>query len=954
MSGPSFIREVAPDDDGGSRRSDPKSDDGSALPNSWWGRYVAAGLGGLTETARRVVELDSKLIAEEIAHDLTPGGAWPDERVRRGIVVGAVQSGKTASMFGVAANLLDAGIDILIILAGTRVALWRQTFERLLAQLDDTTPETARRRRHERLLVPSPSVLMDGAERSTPTTYMQAAAGKFERALGDGKPAVLVIPKHQAHLLAASRFFEARVPAVIQTTGRSLHMVILDDEADDGSVLDATQDKITPQRIEMLWSSRTPGSTFHERLYATYVAYTATPQANFLQDSFNPLSPRDFCCALRVPWKDGGQPDLRLGPTYTEPRGLSAYYCGGEMYYRAMPSGPGALAFATDFPEPRPDEQPEAFAQRTRESVDALLTAGLRSYLVAGALRALGDRSRGRLSVREVRASLTLVEKDMARLPSPHCMLVHPSALQRVQAEEARRLQVLAGGLTPDASEPGSETEAPGCLDVDLIRASIEQSPEAWRACLAAFRASYEGLLGYPGGSSLDDPSETSWEEVQRVLLEEVAPYVRVKIINSDENSDDRPEFHPVATADGGLRAPEDIYTIFVSGSVMSRGITIEGLCTTVFTRPASEPVADTQMQMQRWFGYRGSYIHLCRLYCFADQLDLFRAYHRHDMAMRNEILTAGRTGEVGVYPLLLQGPRALATSKVPTRRLPLHPGPTPSVLLVESGDPGLARGNADLLADILDSCPSTELVVEGTTVGRILTVPWGLLDVAATLEGFRFERHAPDGHSELYARWSHLEDQLDLTAEERPLLRLPAAPATPPAVNVRGCPYSIAAYLRTWKAALQRRRCDGLFPSDQPDVDWALAWPRLSEPAFYVGVRHGSSGTSGWERLAKHGVRRMQRARLPGASHLLATLWGSRGIGGPYLGDQRFDYHLTKFSPPLLHGAGAPWRPAGHPGLLLFHVVASETGEPDAVTVGLCLPHGGPDHFAALPGASS
>ena len=74
----------------------------------------------------------------------------PDEdetasRERRGVVMGAVQSGKTASMLAVIAKSLDAGVDAVVVLGGTRTALWLQTWERLLGQLD-TLEEKHRRR----------------------------------------------------------------------------------------------------------------------------------------------------------------------------------------------------------------------------------------------------------------------------------------------------------------------------------------------------------------------------------------------------------------------------------------------------------------------------------------------------------------------------------------------------------------------------------------------------------------------------------------------------------------------------------------------------------------------------------------------------------------------------------------------------------------------------------------
>ena len=65
--------------------------------------------------------------------------------------MGAVQSGKTASMLAVIAKALDAGVDAVVVLAGTRTALWQQTFERLVSQLDTFDQPWTRR-----VFVPEP------------------------------------------------------------------------------------------------------------------------------------------------------------------------------------------------------------------------------------------------------------------------------------------------------------------------------------------------------------------------------------------------------------------------------------------------------------------------------------------------------------------------------------------------------------------------------------------------------------------------------------------------------------------------------------------------------------------------------------------------------------------------------------------------------------------------------
>lgn len=57
----------------------------------------------------------------------------------------------------------------------------------------------------------------------------------------------------------------------------------------------------------------------------------------------------------------------------------------------------------------------------------------------------------------------------------------------------------------------------------------------------------------------------------------------------------------------------EPFNVIVVGGDKLARGLTLEGLIVSYFTR--SSNTYDTLMQMGRWFGYRPGYLDLCRLY---------------------------------------------------------------------------------------------------------------------------------------------------------------------------------------------------------------------------------------------------------------------------------------------------------------------------------------------------
>ena len=64
----------------------------------------------------------------------------------------------------------------------------------------------------------------------------------------------------------------------------------------------------------------------------------------------------------------------------------------------------------------------------------------------------------------------------------------------------------------------------------------------------------------------------------------------------------------------------------------------IEGLAVSIFARESIIPAADTQMQMQRWFGYRGKILPLCRIFVHSNQLQLFRQYHQSDKSLKERI----------------------------------------------------------------------------------------------------------------------------------------------------------------------------------------------------------------------------------------------------------------------------------------------------------------------------
>lgn len=908
---------------------------------SWWSRYAGAlEDGGLTSTAREVIKQDSTYIVERgIFGDGHPDeGNWPIGRNRQGLVMGAVQSGKTASMLGVIALALDQKVDIIVVLAGTRLALWEQTYRRLKDQLllNDLLPS-----QKGPLLVPSSGIFdIESAEQPSSGLYAVPKA-LYRRARANGQPVIAVVMKHPSHLWAMTQVIKRVFVPTIEQHGSTAHLLVIDDEADDGSILDASREqnldpygnhnKQTPAAIVDLWADRSSLNTTRSTLlYSTYLAYTATPQSNFLQSSQNPLAPTDFVAALRTPF-DTGQLTPRT-ETFYEPAGYRAYYTGGETFYRDLAHLP-ICSLTTGIPQ-----------------LD--IANAVRAYLVAGAIKLYSSphRTAARDSVNTVWPTRADAIKNT---PRPHSMLIHTSADVDAHFTIAESLVDWAFSANP-GQRPKDEPDDPASIPVDLVEHAMDRDEGAWLKWVDTYHRNAAAVgrqFSLPLPIECPDPS--TWPALRRLILEQVVPHTRISVVNSDERADRHPDFGPVAT-DVGWRVRSPLFTIFVSGNVMSRGLTLEGLTTSVFTRPAIVPVADTRMQMQRWFGYRGSEIHLTQVFLTRQQLNDFEAFHDDDVYLRTQILREMARRESNSLPaptpIVLQGRDRRATAKIQNiGAAPLCSGAYPFITVLNDGvahDP-----NIDLVADLFRSHTSVPLTVDRRDRGLIIDQPFTLPQTADILDSLRYDRYHPATEGWNADRWAALHKTIFGTDEiSSPEFFQPPIPppGTPTYDFRRHCPYNIAAYLRLWEACTIRRT-SGLVDSTSQDRRWNMVdlnLKRAKKPRFYVGIRFGQGKQLAAGPLSSLNIRLMDRAT---SGDELEATWGTRNqadrSGDKYLGDQWFDFHHHHF-PHHVDPANPKWRPEGAPGLVLFHII--QTDHNPVVAVGLGIPIGGPDQFAA------
>lgn len=253
-------------------------------------RWPAGVLTGLDRTTDEVLDL--------LGNPAEPG-TWK----RRGLVMGNVQSGKTATYSALICKAADAGYRFVILLTGTIENLRRQTQERLDAGFVgfDSSELLKRNRRDLRVGVG----LIDGRRHSTVfTSSASDFRGTTVDALGLSldalrEPALVVIKKHLKILQNLRDWLRLRNPGAGPI---DIPMLLIDDEADNASINtnDENQDptKVNAGIRELLTLFR----------QTTYVGFTATPFANIFvnpdskEDMLgDDLFPRDFIYSLQAP-----------------------------------------------------------------------------------------------------------------------------------------------------------------------------------------------------------------------------------------------------------------------------------------------------------------------------------------------------------------------------------------------------------------------------------------------------------------------------------------------------------------------------------------------------------------------------------------------------------------------------------------------------------------------------
>ena len=222
---------------------------------------------------------------------------------RRGLIIGDVQSGKTANYTGLICKAVDAGYKVIVLLTGTIEKLRQQTQKRIDEGFVGAGSDAMMKQREDGLRIgvgnydPSirPMVLT-----STTDDFKQQNANNLNFDLRNiNGPVIFVTKKNGAVLRRLNKWLKNFNKTGSNPIDHSI--LVIDDEADNASINTKTEDSPTVinGQIRELLNMFTKSS---------YVGFTATPFANIFINPYSfhemiaeDLFPKDYIYSLNAP-----------------------------------------------------------------------------------------------------------------------------------------------------------------------------------------------------------------------------------------------------------------------------------------------------------------------------------------------------------------------------------------------------------------------------------------------------------------------------------------------------------------------------------------------------------------------------------------------------------------------------------------------------------------------------
>jgi Z1 domain len=525
-----------------------------AARSFYWSSYARQlAANGWSEDAVNQLDQNTNRIVEKLA-DPRAAAAYQS----KGLVVGYVQSGKTANFTGLIAKAVDAGYRLIIVMAGTLDVLRSQTQRRLDKELigrelleDEyrSDPDYDEFVSHGGL--PSGLAAFDIRRLTGPEDdYKSLAYGKegwkFDRKdetkpfwdpenLHPSTARIAVVKKNPKVLQKLATDLRALGRSKIGAPLDQVPVLIIDDESDQASINTAAPSP-SGEVIDRTTTNHAIVGLLNQLPRSQYVGFTATPSANALVDpTADDIFPKDFLISLPRP----------------------AGYMGVADFYDLDLPADGTVG---------PNERDFVRSVTGDDDDKDNLPKAIDSFILSGALK------------------LYRADADPNLKFKHHTMLAHVSTLQADHKALAKLIQ----SIYAKAGYEGGK----GLERLAKLFESDFRPVHAERGVDLPFPATFEELLPFVGD-----------------CLQKIGePLQAVRIVNN-EHKKDTPDFDR-----------SHVWKILVGGAKLSRGYTVEGLSISYYRRRAGS--GDTLMQMGRWFGFRKGYRDLVRLYIGTDEVD--------------------------------------------------------------------------------------------------------------------------------------------------------------------------------------------------------------------------------------------------------------------------------------------------------------------------------------------
>lgn len=535
----------------------------------------------------------------EVLHDPKDEEDWDI----RGLVLGSIQSGKTANYCALTCKAADAGYKIIVVLSGIHNDLRQQTQIRLdqaftgfhnrtleSGKFDSdpvgvgTLPDYSDERK------PKSATTLDDDFKGTPITAEEL-------------PWLFVVKKNTTVLGKLEKWLADHSDRPI---------LVIDDEADLASVNTSAVDEATA-------TNRFIRKILKLFRRSAFIGYTATPFANVFIDSkadneeySKDLYPKDFIIRLASPANYVGPKEL-FGTENEEGLGLYEIFEPSE-----------AKQFTKD-----------------KKFISKTLKKAILQFILSTAIK--WRRFKTRCDY--------LSGSQKERFESS--MLFHVSHLIADHKDQRKKVSAVLEEISADLNGSIFDNDS-----LDTLAQLFDFQKNEITPRVKEKRHDVDTV----GDWSLPDSLDELIEDIRKV-----GANIEIRVVNGESRKGKEENLDPEETFSEVPKA-----VLFIGGNKLSRGLTLPGLCVSIFLRGSI--MYDTLMQMGRWFGYRDGYLDLCRLYAPLEVIDRYISITDAILdftAQIDEMNSHDLTPETfGLKVLAHHGLRITSRNKMPTAKV--------------------------------------------------------------------------------------------------------------------------------------------------------------------------------------------------------------------------------------------------------------------------------------------